>query len=163
MKWYVAVTLNLRNTGNILFCFDVHIAELIFLSGFLFELNPSCCTTTYNVLNSRFQYVVFLVLLLLVEVTFIILIFAVRSEVNAVCKLNILKHIGYFRLVIFFSKRTTRSSIQTRTHTRLVTFWHIWDMRLYQWYVYYMYIYLYTQCSISQCIEQQSATKERGF
>lgn len=54
------------------------------------------------------QYVIFLVILLLVEVTFIILIFAVRSEVSA-------KHHRYVNNIFIYNKYkdTTRFDVES--------------------------------------------------
>lgn len=56
------------------------------------------------------QYVIFLVILLLVEVTFIILIFAVRSEVSA-------KHHRYVNNIFIYNKYkdTTRFDVESNS------------------------------------------------
>lgn len=56
------------------------------------------------------QYVIFLVILLLVEVTFIILIFAVRSEVSA-------KHHNYVNNIFIYNKYkdTTRFDVESNS------------------------------------------------
>lgn len=56
------------------------------------------------------QYVIFLVILLLVEVTFIILIFAVRSEVSA-------KHHKYVNNIFIYNKYkdTTRFDVESNS------------------------------------------------